>query len=226
MDKFVTCDRFDPEAAGREPRPASDHGTLYAARFDADGRGGVAAAGVRPRRSVERGGRLPRPGARWSKCRAAADRVGARHRWTGPRTSSPAPSVGRVCISCTKNGFARARPSAARSTIARSTRGVDAANPRSAERLRPRDRAGRGRRRRDRDALPLERVPARRVTRACRALRFLTRGRPVRGAPRARRYLLRGLRRRDAGQPPDRLPGQPRFDPRAPGGSSPTPNPT
>ena len=124
--KFVTRDRFDPKhrAANRD---LLDHGTLFVARFDADGRGEWL-----PLVHDEAGPLNSRAGFASQaevviRCREAADLLGATP-MDRPEDVEPSPVTGRVYMSLTKND-ARA-PVRGDFTGRTIDFGPDAANPR------------------------------------------------------------------------------------------------
>ena len=126
--KFVTRDRFDAKnpAANRD---LLDHGTLYCARFDADGTGEWL-----PLVQDENGPLNSRAGFASQgdvviKVRAAADLLGATP-MDRPEDVEPSPITGRIYIPCTKSED-RGVPSGDDHWSGRQTNiGVNAANPR------------------------------------------------------------------------------------------------
>jgi secreted PhoX family phosphatase len=99
--KFVTRDRFDAKnrAANRD---ILDHGTLYAARFNADGTGEWL-----PLLQDEKGPLNSRAGFATQgdvvlKARAAADLLGATT-MDRPEDVEPSPHTGRIYVACTKS---------------------------------------------------------------------------------------------------------------------------
>lgn len=126
--KFVTRERFDPRnpAASRD---LLDTGTLYVARFDADGRGVWLPLVHDERGPLNAAAGFRDQGEVLIKCRAAADLLGATP-MDRPEDVEPSPVSGRVYIACTKNG-ARERDSRQGTwTNRRIELGTDAANPR------------------------------------------------------------------------------------------------
>jgi hypothetical protein len=127
--KFVTQQRFDPahRAANRD---LLDAGTLYAARFDADGTGTWL-----PLVHDEDGPLNARAGFRSQadvviKCRAAADLLGATP-MDRPEDIEPSPVTGRVYIACTKNGDRERHDRRDYYMNREIDLGADAANPRA-----------------------------------------------------------------------------------------------
>jgi secreted PhoX family phosphatase len=124
--KFVTRDRFDAKnpAANRD---LLDHGTLYCARFDADGKGEWLPLVHDENGPLNSRAGFANQGDVVIKVRAAADLLGATP-MDRPEDVEPSPITGRIYIPCTKSenrGDARDEWSG-RKTDA----GVNAANPR------------------------------------------------------------------------------------------------
>ena len=116
--KFVSSGRYAPgdRAANRD---LLDDGTLYVARFDADGRGDLAAAGPRSGCVDDRGGFMSQADV---LIRARTPRTrSARRRWTAPN--------GSPCLRSTATSTARSPTTT--SAAAADRPAADAANPRA-----------------------------------------------------------------------------------------------
>jgi secreted PhoX family phosphatase len=125
--KFVTRDRFDPKnpAANRD---LLDHGTLYAARFNADGTGEWLPLVQDEKGPLNAAAGFGTQGDVVIKARAAADLLGATT-MDRPEDVEPSPITGRIYIPCTKSadrGVTEEKFSYGRETET----GVNAANPR------------------------------------------------------------------------------------------------
>ena len=99
--KFVTRDRFDPKhpAANRD---LLDHGTLYCARFDADGKGEWLPLVHDEDGPLNSRAGFANQGDVVIKVRAAADLLGATP-MDRPEDVEPSPITGRIYIPCTKS---------------------------------------------------------------------------------------------------------------------------
>jgi secreted PhoX family phosphatase len=99
--KFVTRDRFDAKhpAANRD---LLDHGTLYAARFDADGTGEWLPLVQDEKGMLNSRAGFANQGDVVIKPRAAADLLGATA-MDRPEDVEPSPLTGRIYIACTKS---------------------------------------------------------------------------------------------------------------------------
>lgn len=129
--KFVTRDRFDPKKPAAN-RDLLDHGTLYAARFDADGTGVWLPLVHDEKGPLNSAAGFANQGDVVIKVRAAADLVGATT-MDRPEDVEPSPITGRIYIPCTKSldrGVTKEKVSYGRETET----GVNAANPRPANR--------------------------------------------------------------------------------------------
>jgi secreted PhoX family phosphatase len=126
--KFVSRDRFDPRDRDHN-RDLLDHGTLYVARFDADGTGAWL-----PLEWSASGPLSPETGFTSQadvliRTRAAADRLGATP-MDRPEDLQPDPRTGRIYIALTKNE-SRTAESISRDYNGRDVAfGPNAANPR------------------------------------------------------------------------------------------------
>jgi secreted PhoX family phosphatase len=124
--KFVTRDRFDTKnpAANRD---LLDHGTLYAARFDADGTGEWLPLVQDEKGPLNSRSGFANQGDVVIKVRAAADLLGATP-MDRPEDVEPSPITGRIYIACTKS---RERAGSDTRWTGRDLDvGVNAANPR------------------------------------------------------------------------------------------------
>jgi secreted PhoX family phosphatase len=127
--KFVTRDRFNP-AHPAANRDLIDHGTLYAARFDADGTGVWLPLVYDEKGPLNSAAGFASQGDVVIKARAAADLLGATP-MDRPEDVEPSPITGRIYISCTKSeNRGTAEAVEADWDGHKADTGVNAANPR------------------------------------------------------------------------------------------------
>jgi len=126
--KFVTRDRFDPRnpAANRD---LLDNGTLYAARFDANGTGKWLPMVHDENGPLNSRAGFANQGDVVIKARAAADLLGATP-MDRPEDVEPSPVTGRIYIACTKSEDRAAAEGIAQWSGRDVEVGVNAANPR------------------------------------------------------------------------------------------------
>ncbi len=125
--KFVTRDRFDAKnpAANRD---LLDHGTLYCARFDADGTGEWLPLVQDENGPLNSRAGFANQGDVVIKARAAADILGATP-MDRPEDVEPSPVTGKIYIPCTK-ASERGKPGNEAWFGRQIPQGVDSANPR------------------------------------------------------------------------------------------------
>jgi len=128
--KFVTRRAFEPRDP-RANRDLLDHGTLYVARFDADGTGQWLPLVVDEKGPLNRRNGFASQADVVIKARAAADLLGATP-MDRAEDIEPSPLTGRVYIACTKNGERETASRRAQYAGREIDLGVNAANPRAA----------------------------------------------------------------------------------------------
>jgi secreted PhoX family phosphatase len=126
--KFVTRDRFDPKnpAANRD---LLDHGTLYAARFDANGQGEWLPLVHDENGPLNSRAGFANQGDVVIKVRAAADLLGATP-MDRPEDVEPSPITGRIYVACTKSEDRESASHDGRWNGREVDQAVNAANPR------------------------------------------------------------------------------------------------
>jgi secreted PhoX family phosphatase len=129
--KFVTRDVFDPKNPSAN-RDLLDHGTLYCARFDADGTGEWLPLIQNDNGPLNPGAGFASQGDVVIKVRAAADLLGATP-MDRPEDVEPSPITGRIYIPCTKTSE-RGVPGNTSYSGRNVDTGVNAANPRPGNR--------------------------------------------------------------------------------------------
>ncbi|MEZ5500776.1 MAG: PhoX family phosphatase [Steroidobacteraceae bacterium] len=127
--KFVTRDVVNP-VDRRANRDLLDNGTLYVARFDADGSGQWLPLRFDPKGPLGPGSGFASEADVVIRARAAADLLGATP-MDRPEDIEPDARSGRVYIACTKNPDRSANPGEKQWSGRLIDTGVDAANPRA-----------------------------------------------------------------------------------------------
>jgi uncharacterized protein len=130
--KFVSRGAFDPSDP-RANRRLLDHGTLYAARLDADGTGAWLPLVHDEKGPLNRRNGFANQADVLIQARAAADLLGATP-MDRPEDVEPSPLTGRVYIACTKNGDREAASRKAAYMGREIDLGPNPANPRAENR--------------------------------------------------------------------------------------------